>query len=162
DPDLWMVTVFGLGYLRPAPGTWGSLPSVLIAAALVAAGAGPGHWAYYAAMIALALVFTVSCVALGDQAQARFWTKDPSQAVADEPAGAAGPLLFLPPAAPLRPVAAALSLLGAFLAFRFMDIVKPFPARRIQSVPGGWGVVLDDLVAGVYAGLAVLIGWWIA
>jgi phosphatidylglycerophosphatase A len=161
DPDLWMVTVFGLGYLRPAPGTWGSLPSVVIAAALIAAGAGPAGkaWVYWVVLGAVALVFTAACVALGDKAEARFWKKDPSQVVADETAGQAVTLLFLPPAAALssRPGVTACWLLLAFLAFRAMDIVKPWPARQIQSVPGGWGVVLDDLVAGVYAGLVVLV-----
>jgi phosphatidylglycerophosphatase A len=161
DPDLWMVTVFGLGYLRPAPGTWGSLPSVVIAAALIAAGAGPAGKAcvYWAVLGAITLIFTAACVALGDKAEARFWKKDPSQVVADETAGQAVTLLFLPPAAAAtsRPGLAACWLLAAFLAFRAMDIIKPWPARQIQSVPGGWGVVLDDLVAGVYAGLIVLV-----
>jgi phosphatidylglycerophosphatase A len=49
-----------------------------------------------------------------------------------------------------------------FLAFRVLDIVKPWPARRLQHVPGGWGILLDDLVAGAYAGTAVWMGWWFA
>ncbi|MFN5958538.1 MAG: phosphatidylglycerophosphatase A [Planctomyces sp.] len=50
----------------------------------------------------------------------------------------------------------AYSLAFAFVAFRVCDIVKPFPANIIQRAPAGWGILLDDLFAGVYAGLAVL------
>ena len=160
DADLWMVTVFGLGYLRPAPGTWGSLPSVLIAAALVAAGAGPGAhpsaWVYYSVLGLLALVFTGACIVLGEKAEARFWKKDPAQVVADETAGQAVTLLFLPSAAVATAGRAAIWLLLAFLAFRAMDILKPWPAHGIQRVEGGWGLVLDDLIAGLYAGVVLL------
>lgn len=162
DPDLAMVTVFGLGYLRPAPGTWGSLPSVCIAAALIALGLGPAaHPAvYWGLMAVLVLVFSGACVTLGDRAEARFWKKDPSQVVADETAGQAVTLLFVPSAATVGAGRAAMTLIGAFLAFRLMDIVKPWPARQIQRVPAGWGVVLDDLVAGVYGGVLVWVAAW--
>src|SRR5690606_9857230 len=94
------------------------------------------------------------CVTQGDRAEARFLKKDPSQVVADETAGQAVTLMFIPPMAGAG-AAAAFSLIFAFLAFRLLDIVKPWPARQIQRIPGGWGVVLDDLAAGVYAGLIV-------
>ena len=71
--------------------------------------------------------------------------------VADETAGQAIPLLFLPAAAAITPGRAAISLAVAFVLFRLMDIIKPFPANRIQSLPGGWGIVMDDLIAGVIA-----------
>jgi phosphatidylglycerophosphatase A len=117
---------------------------------------------YNAILLLVALVFTVACVSLGDKAEARFWKKDPSQVVADETAGQAITLMFLSPAAVSAPLIAIVSLVGAFLAFRLMDIVKPWPARQIQRIPGGWGVVLDDLVAGVYAGILVQIVAWLA
>lgn len=156
DADLAMVTVFGLGHLRPAPGTWGSLPPVLLAALMFALGAGPaGHqFIYLGVMLLVAVVFTLACVTQGDRAEARFLKKDPSQVVADETAGQAVTLMFIPPMAGAG-AAAAFSLIFAFLAFRLLDIVKPWPARQIQRIPGGWGVVLDDLAAGVYAGLIV-------
>jgi len=148
-----ILTVFGLGHLRPFPGTWGSLPTVLIAGILVAAGLGPLEqpWVFNLAMLAILIFFTLACAIRGDEAEAIFLTKDPSQVVADETAGQAMPLLFLPAAAFVTPGRAIWTLLLAFIAFRFMDIIKPWPARQIQRYPGGWGVVLDDLVAGFYA-----------
>ena len=151
--SLNFVTVFGLGHLRPFPGTWGSLPSVLLAAVLIAAGLGPSThpFLFNGILLAVVLFFTLACAMLGDQAEARFLKKDPSQVVADETAGQALTLLFLPAAAVATPALAAFTLFYAFLAFRILDIVKPWPARQIQAVPGGWGVVLDDLVSGFYA-----------
>ncbi len=148
-----LVTVFGLGHLRPFPGTWGSLPTVILAAVLWGVGLGPGpHPVIFNLILAAVLVFfTLCCAILGDLAEAKFLKKDPSQVVADETAGQAIPLLLLPASALATPGMAALTLLLAFVAFRFMDIVKPPPAHQIQAVPGGWGLVLDDLVAGVYA-----------
>lgn len=148
-----ILTVFGLGHLRPFPGTWGSLPTVILAAILVGAGAGPLEQPvlFNLVMLAILLAFTLACAIRGDEAEAVFLKKDPSQVVADETAGQAIPLLFLPATAFLTPARAAWTLLFAFIAFRVMDIVKPWPARQIQRYPGGWGVVLDDLVAGLYA-----------
>jgi phosphatidylglycerophosphatase A len=147
------VTVFGLGYMRPFPGTWGSLPTVLLAGVLMLAGLGPTRHPliYHAVLAAVLVFFTLACAILGDLAEAKFLKKDPSQVVADETAGQVLPLLFLPAAAVATCGRSILALLLAFVAFRAMDILKPWPARQIQAIPGGWGVVLDDLAAGVYA-----------
>jgi phosphatidylglycerophosphatase A len=100
------------------------------------------------------VVFTLACAVWGDWAEAHWRWKDPSQVVADEVAGQAIALLMLPwrPTESVRDlIANILIALTAFLAFRFFDIVKPPPAGALQHVPGGWGIVLDDLAAGVYA-----------
>jgi phosphatidylglycerophosphatase A len=148
-----ILTTFGLGHLRPFPGTWGSLPTVILAALLVAAGLGPDRqpWLFNSVMLVILVLFTLACAIRGDEAEAIFLKKDPSQVVADETAGQALPLLFLPAAAFSTTGNAAWTLLLAFIAFRVMDILKPWPAQQIQRYPGGWGVVLDDLMAGVYA-----------
>lgn len=160
---LRLITVFGLGHLRPAPGTWGSLPPVIIAGAMLSLDADPefGSWTwirwtvYHAVLLAIFLVFGFACLAQGDRAEARFNRKDPSEAVADETAGQCLPLMFLPAAAFATIPLTVFTLVLAFLAFRAFDILKPWPARRIQRVPGGWGILLDDLVAGFYAALLV-------
>ena len=148
-----ILTTFGLGHMRPFPGTWGSLPTVAVAGILVVAGLGPASNAalFNALMVAILLFFTFACAIRGDEAEAIFLKKDPSQVVADETAGQAIPLLFLPAAAFASPATSAWTLLLAFISFRIMDILKPWPAHQIQKYPGGWGVVLDDIVAGVYA-----------
>jgi phosphatidylglycerophosphatase A len=158
--SLPLLTVFGLGHLRPASGTWGSLPPPLIAAGLVFLHLDPAHqqtgsWIFRGVMIALVIGFSWSCIALGDAGEAR-WGKDPSRIVADETAGQALTLLFLPAWCFQDRGRALLYLLIAFVAFRVCDVLKPWPANSLQRVRGGWGVLLDDLVAGAYAGLLTL------
>jgi phosphatidylglycerophosphatase A len=105
----------------------------------------------------LALVFLLGCAACiyeGDRAEAR-WGKDPSEAVADETAGQCIPLFFLPLATTADWWKVAVAVFWAFILFRLMDIVKPWPARGLQRIPAGWGILIDDLVAGVYAALAL-------
>jgi phosphatidylglycerophosphatase A len=80
-------------------------------------------------------------------------TADPSIIVIDEIVGMWITLLFLPKTVPV--------MIIGFLAFRFFDIVKPQPARSLERVPGGWGIMLDDLVAGVYANVSTWVGWWL-
>lgn len=153
SPGFLLVTTFGLGHMRPASGTWGSLPPVLLAGALIGAGLGPhaAPWVYHGALVAVFMVFSLACLVMGDRAEARFRRKDPGEVVADETAGQCLALMAIPGAALATPTGAGATLLGAFLAFRVLDIIKPWPARQVQRVPGGWGILLDDLFAGVYA-----------
>lgn len=153
---LLFITTFGLGHLRPASGTWGSLPPVVLAVAMYAAGVGPGAqpWLFSGVMLAVFAVFCAACIFQGDAAEAR-WGKDPSNAVADETAGQCLPLLFLP-AAGFATWPLALFTLGlAFVSFRAIDIVKPWPARQMEKLPAGWGILLDDVMSGVYAAIIV-------
>jgi phosphatidylglycerophosphatase A len=154
-----LITACGLGYLRPAPGTWGSLPPAFIALGLVyVMGEVDIGAARLAAidlpLLALAAIFTLICLAWGSAAESHFGRKDASSIVADEVAGQSIALLFLP----WRDFGSAggtnwnlFLALGAFVAFRLTDIVKPPPARSFQRFQGGLGIVLDDLIAGVYA-----------
>ena len=159
-----LITTFGLGHCKPAPGTWGSLPppaiAVLLATLLGLNGLSSlEHWVINAALLLLLLIFAYACAAYGDWAEARFGKKDPGQVVADETAGQALTLLALPWRAIVESgTFTATSLFynisvagSAFLAFRFFDITKPPPARGIQRWPAGWGILVDDLVAGLYA-----------
>jgi len=153
---LW-ITTFGLGHMRPASGTWGSMPTVILAAGLIYLGFGPGHspFIYNAALIAWCVVFSIGCLVQGEAAEAKFGKKDPSQAVADETAGQAIALLFLPAHTAVSPQTLILTLGGAFVAFRIFDILKIWPARGLQRLPGGMGILIDDLIAGVQALLVV-------
>lgn len=71
---------------------------------------------------------------------------DPSIVVIDEVVGMWVSLLFLPPTLP--------AIVVAFIAFRAFDILKPPPAAQLEKIPGGWGIMLDDVVAGVYSNIA--------
>ena len=160
----WL-TVFGLGRMRPASGTWGSMPAVVIAAGLILVvqnSAFPGA-GYRAAMALGAVWFSMVCVLWGADAEAR-WGEDPSEVVADEMAGQFVTLLMIPSAMLGTGDAGwsvLLTLVGAFFLFRAFDILKPWPAGAMQRIPGGWGVLLDDLFAGAMAGLVIWIVQWI-
>lgn len=153
------LTAFGLGYLRPAPGTWGSLPPVVIALALVWTTGEVELSAQRLAVVDLplfliGLAFALICLKWGAAAEQHFGRKDASPIVADEVAGQSIALLFLPWRVfdSLGGVKWNLAIAAAaFICFRLMDIVKPPPARSLQRFHGGLGIVIDDLIAGVYA-----------
>lgn len=139
-----VATFFGAGRLRPGPGTWGSLATVLLWWLLAS-------YLPAAARVPLIVLLMVATVAIGIPAatlEARgCGKKDPSHVVIDE---VAGQLLTLI-AAPILWRA----LLAGFILFRAFDILKPPPIRRLERLPEGTGIVVDDLGAGVY-GLIVL------
>ncbi|MGI9013100.1 MAG: phosphatidylglycerophosphatase A family protein [Phycisphaerales bacterium] len=146
-----LLTVFGLGFMRPAPGTWGSLPPCIIAFAIISLVPTDATWLLTAAMILLALAAGVVCIALGHAAEVRFGSKDPSQVVADEVAGQSLVFLALPWYGPDDLIGNGIICAVALLSFRFFDITKLWPAHQLQRYPAGWGILLDDLAAGVWA-----------
>jgi phosphatidylglycerophosphatase A len=135
---LLLATGFGTGYAPVASGTFGSLPGLALAWALAAAG---GEWA----LLAGALVVAGAGVVAADRAAAIFGEEDPGRVVVDEVAGQMVTLLFVPKTLPL--------LALGFLLFRALDVWKPWPARRLEDLPGGSGIMADDLAAGIYANL---------
>jgi phosphatidylglycerophosphatase A len=161
-----LLTTFGLGHMRFASGTWGSLPPVVLAAILFLAGLSPAgaHNAasstnliiFNAVFAAILIVFSLVCIVGGKQAEGK-WGKDPGEVVADETAGQCLPLLALPACAFASWLYAGLTLAGAFLLFRLFDIIKPWPANGLQSKPHGWGILLDDLFAGLYAAIVLQV-----
>ncbi len=140
---LW--TWFGCGFSPTAPGTAGTAGALAVAGLVLLLPAG---WQTYAALAVGILATTALSVALGPAAERARGKKDPGEFVIDEVAGAWLTLLGQP--IHDRP---ALVFVGAFFLFRLTDIVKPWPARRLERLPGGWGITLDDLVAAVYANL---------
>ena len=138
-------TWFGCGYAPIAPGTAGSLAALLIACALVNYAGWQPLW-----FGALALAATAPGIwAAGITAQA-LKQKDPGLVVVDE---VVGQWLALAGARPLNMK----SWIGAFVLFRLFDIWKPAPVRNLEKLPGGAGIVADDLMAGVYAALVLSV-----
>ncbi len=135
-----IATWFGSGLLPWAPGTWGSLAALPFAAALAWLG---GPWAL---SIATIVSFIVGVWASQRYAQA-IDKKDPGSIVIDEVAGQWLAILPIATTFWLYPV--------AFLAFRLFDITKPWPARNAENLPGGMGIMADDIIAGFYAGIVV-------
>ena len=146
-----IVTGLGTGYLPVAPGTWGSAAACGVF--LLAAWASGGRQlCVTGAMAALAVAATLGCGVLGRFAEAAFGRKDPGQCSLDEWAGQAVALCLLPLGTTWRGWLIAAGV--AFAAFRAFDIAKPPPIRRLEKLPHGWGIVADDLLAGVYANIA--------
>jgi phosphatidylglycerophosphatase A len=123
-----------------APGTFGSIAGLALCWAATTAG---GRWG----IPALAIVATAVGILAADRTARALGAHDPGCVVIDEVAGQALALAFLP-------WSPAVAIMG-FLAFRVFDIIKPPPARQLESLPGGLGIVADDLAAGLYANLAV-------
>lgn len=154
-----LVTVFGLGHLRPASGTWGSTPPVAFALLLIWVLGLDGlsvhdQWIVNISLVLIGLIFSIVCVRFGAEAEQCFAKKDPRQVVADETAGQCIALLFLPwrPMTDMEGWIWNLALAAtAFFAFRILDIIKPPPANQLQRLAGGWGILADDLIAGAYA-----------
>jgi phosphatidylglycerophosphatase A len=145
DRTFWawtIATFFGAGLGKPGPGTWGSVATVLIWGAFAWL-AHPTPLVLLSALIlliALAIVLGVPAATIAARESGR---EDPGFVVIDEVAGQAIALLFSP--ADWR------HGLIALVLFRVFDITKPFPARQLESLPEGWGIVFDDVAAGLYA-----------
>lgn len=149
---------FGLGWLPGAPGTWGSLP-VAIVFGLLCHFHAPAA-ATVAVMAACALAGAIVCVTCAPATIAATGRNDPGEVVADEFAGQA--LTFLPAAffaAQATSAAQGWIIAGlGFVLFRVFDITKPWPIHKLEKYPAGIGILADDLLAGVFAAAALLLG----
>ena len=131
----WIATVFRVGYLPLAPGTWASLIAMVV-------------WRFIPEMgvvshvLILSNLFLVGVIA-SEIVSARNGNDDPSYVVIDEWVGMWIGLAVVPKDWSWMVV--------AFLLFRLFDVTKIFPARHLEKVKGGWGIMLDDVVAGIYA-----------
>ncbi len=138
---IWIATAAGAGYSPFAPGTAGSVVGLVIVAALGRLRLDP-VWASVTVGVIMLLLFAVGVWAAGE-GEEFFGRTDPGQVVIDEVVGQMLTMLLLPRATwPW--------LVGGFLVFRLFDILKPFPARQAERIPRGWGIMVDDLVAGLY------------
>ncbi len=127
-----LATGLGSGYLKPFPGTWGTLPAWLIAY-FVIKGDPTVLWL-------VAIVVTLLSIVIASWAEPLLG-HDARKIVIDEWAGMFISLLFLP---------YSLEMYGAaFVAFRVFDVLKIWPARQLESLPGGLGVTADDVAAGI-------------
>ena len=130
----WLATCFKIGHLPIAPGTWGSLAAVI------------GWWLwlqYLDPLVFIVLIITIFTIGVFATNIIIDHTgeKDPSRVVIDEVSGQWLGLLMLPDGM--------LYIAGAFILFRFLDILKPWPIRQLEQFPKGWGVMLDDMLAGL-------------
>lgn len=144
---------FGLGRLPVAPGSFGSLPPVFIFILLHHFGASAASISIVLALMVLAGSFV--CILFSPAVTKLTGKKDPAEIVIDEFAAQAAALLI---AGAVPGELALVTAAAAFLLFRLFDILKPWPLKAIEKLPAGWGILLDDLGGGVYAGLLLLVG----
>ena len=148
-----LVTGLGTGYLPVAPGTWGSAAVCAVFLLTAWASGGKAGWVGWtdAAMVFIFAFACIACVAFGRFAETHFARKDPPQCTIDEWAGQALTLLLVPVGLAWRDWLTVAAV--GFVCFRLFDIIKPPPARRLEKLPGGWGILMDDVFAGIYANL---------
>ncbi|RYD55428.1 MAG: phosphatidylglycerophosphatase A [Sphingobacteriales bacterium] len=134
-----ITTTFGIGYISRGGGTVAAIFLVLCWYAV-----GVALPQNYMAQLALTLFITLLGIWSAGKVEAE-WGKDSSKVVIDEVAGMCVSLLFLP-------VTWQVCLVSLIL-FRFFDILKPLFIRKTENLPGGWGVMMDDVLSGVYANI---------
>lgn len=148
-----LATLGPLGRKLPAPGTWGSLAGLLYFMLFF-------HRTGNGGVIVASAIGAYLAVALCGEAEVRLRKSDPGEVVLDE--FVAMPLCFLGWRSLLPEWPAWAVLLGGFVLFRLFDIVKPFGIRGLQRLPGGWGVVADDLAAALAACATLHVAVWVS
>jgi len=148
SPLAWTVaTFFGIGYLRPGSGTWAAAATIC----LWWVSAKFGHWTTGEFQLACAAVATLIGIPASSIVERESGTVDPGFVVIDEVAGQWIALIGLPLQWQY--------VLASLILFRGLDILKPPPLRQLESLPSGWGIMIDDVVAG--ACTAVVLQAWL-
>jgi phosphatidylglycerophosphatase A len=143
-----IATLGPVGSFPFAPGTLGAAVGAALVAILPISPPG-GHGPRGVISGMAAVIYAVGILSAG-RAEEAFGVVDPGQVVIDEVAGQVIAFAF-------QPVISWKSLLAGFLLFRLFDVLKPFPIRRLERLPGGWGIMTDDAMAGGYTALALFL-----
>lgn len=139
-------TSLGIGYIGKGAGTVAAVACCFCWYLAWASGYNP--------VAAIAITVFVTLIGIwSSTVVSRIWGKDPSRVVIDEVAGMCISLLFIP--VTVKCVVIALVL------FRFFDIVKPLYIKKMEIFPGGWGIMLDDVLAGIYANILLQAAIWL-
>lgn len=142
-----IATVFYVGHIPFAPGTWGTLAAIPLYYLI----SGIPHYLY----IVLTLIIILVSVWASSITERIYRIKDPGFIVADEVCGYLVTMILVPPTLT--------NIVAGFVLFRLFDIVKPPPSRQMERLPGGWGIVMDDVLAGVYGCIVlhILLRFWL-
>jgi len=150
---VWVATFGGLGYFPIAPGSVGAAAGLAGVVALSRLPVATGWVSVWAGIVAAFCL--VAGVPAATGAENYFRRKDPGHVVIDEVVGQMVTLLA-------NPRGGWKVLVAAYLLFRAIDVIKPFPARRLEHLKGGWGIMLDDVAAGVWSLVAFsVVGHWL-
>lgn len=142
-------TSFGVGFLPLAPGTWGALFAIVLWLPLYIFAL---PWVNFLVTACATVVYTILGTWASTEAE-KYWGKDPVIACADE---TVGQWIALLPVAWV-PHSHWWEILVAFVLFRFFDIAKPLGIRAMEKFPGGYGMMADDILAGLYSVLIILL-----
>lgn len=145
-------TLGPVGRRLPAPGTWGSVAGLLYFTVIF----------YPLSLVGSLLLSALGCyvaIAICGEAEYRLGRKDPGEVILDE--FVAMPLCFLGWRQLVGPLPPWAVFLAGFALFRFFDILKPLGIRRLQDLPAGWGVVVDDVAAALAACVTLHAGVWL-
>jgi len=138
-----MATTFGIGYIGKGAGT-----AAAIVTALVWYGLSNIGLAGFLPALGATLIIIGFGIWSGNVVEP-LWGKDHNRVVIDEVAGMCISLLWIP--------ATPLNILIGLILFRFFDILKPLFIRKLEALPGGWGVMFDDVLAGIYANIVLQV-----
>lgn len=146
-PVSWAIaTFFGVGHFPFASGTVATAAAFPVYLAGYMLGGNP-------LVLALAVFFTIAGVAAASTLEKTLGYHDPSEVVVDEVAGLLVTMLWLP--------LSVWTCLAGFALFRLFDVLKPWPASRAERMPGGWGIMADDLVCGAMANILIRLGLYL-
>jgi phosphatidylglycerophosphatase A len=135
-------TGLGIGYIGKGSGTYAAIACCIVWYLLQLHG--------YQSVPALLITVAITAIGVWSSTVVEeFWGKDPQRVVIDEIAGMCISLLFLPVNVKY--------LIAGLILFRFFDIVKPLGVRRMENLKGGWGIMFDDVLAGIYANLILQV-----
>jgi phosphatidylglycerophosphatase A len=141
-----LATFFGAGYAPVAPGTAGALVAAIFV--YIWQSLDPGLAVYGWPLVGITIITFFVGVYCTDQLESE-WGKDPSKVVIDEAIGIWISIFFIP--------VSIYYLFVGFVLFRIFDIWKPLGIRKLENIKGGWGVMLDDVLAGVYANIVLQV-----
>lgn len=144
---VFLATVAYLGYFPVAPGTVGSAAGLLVYAAI--------RWTSYSPLVEAGVVAVVFLVGIwaGTTTERYFGGIDPGPVVIDEVLGMLVTLALIP--------VGVSGAIAGFVLFRVFDVIKPFPAARLERLPGGLGVMADDAMAAIYANVSLRLVIWL-
>lgn len=148
-----IATSFGVGFLPLAPGTWGALLAILLWLPLyIWASPAVCFWATLAA----AVIYTIAGTWASNESE-KYWGKDPVAACADETVGQWVSLLPLLPLSSGEDASPWWMIIVSLILFRFFDIAKPLGIRSMEKLPGGYGMMADDILAALYSVIVIII-----
>ncbi|MFN0088075.1 MAG: phosphatidylglycerophosphatase A [Blastocatellia bacterium] len=157
---VFLATGFGAGFMPFGPGTFGSMVGLLIAYGLIAA-FGRDVVLLQNSILVIGAVLAAIGIWSGTRAEQIFGRKDAGQVVMDEVCGQVITFAFIGPYLARLGSQWRWWMIAGFVLFRLFDVFKPYPIDRLQDLEGGIGVMMDDVVAGIYAAMVLSFLLWL-